>query len=61
MFYLEAHPGEYETVRQLLGHTHLKTTTDFYASMNTREAQRLFDNTIQDERDRLSTDENNNE
>ncbi|HIL20895.1 MAG TPA: site-specific integrase, partial [Candidatus Thioglobus sp.] len=54
MFYLEANPGQYETVRQLLGHTHLKTTTDFYASMSTREAQRLFDNTIQEERARLS-------
>jgi integrase len=37
---LDANPGAYELVRQLLGHTSLKTTTSFYAGVNTRRAGR---------------------
>jgi integrase len=37
---LEANPGAYELVRQLLGHRNLKTTTNFYAGVNTRRAGR---------------------
>jgi integrase len=38
--YLDANPGGYEVVRQLLGHKELKTTTRFYAGPNTRRAGR---------------------
>ena len=37
---LDANPGAYELVRQLLGHTSLKTTTSFYAGNDTRRAGR---------------------
>jgi len=50
MLFLEAYPGQYETVRQLLGHKNLKTTTNFYTGMNTKEATRVFDELILGER-----------
>jgi integrase len=37
---LDANPSAYELVRQLLGHKALKTTTSFYAGVNTRRAGR---------------------
>jgi integrase len=37
---LDANPGAYELVRQLLGHKDLKTTTKFYAGIDTRRAGR---------------------
>jgi integrase len=37
---LDANPGAYELVRQLLGHKILKTTTNFYAGIDTRRAGR---------------------
>jgi integrase len=37
---LDAYPGAYEHVRQLLGHTNLRTTTSFYAGLDTRRAGR---------------------
>jgi integrase len=37
---LDANPGAYELVRQLLGHKDLKTTTRFYAGIDTRRAGR---------------------
>ena len=37
---LDANPGAYELVRQLLGHKNLKTTTNFYAGIDTRRAGR---------------------
>ena len=37
---LDAHPGAYELVQQLLGHTSLKSTTSFYAGIDTRRAGR---------------------
>ena len=54
-FFLEANPGQYETVRQLLGHKNLKTTVAFYTGMNTREATRVFDDLLVNERERLKT------
>jgi integrase len=37
---LDANPGAYELVRQLLGHRNMKTTTNFYAGIDTRRAGR---------------------
>lgn len=37
---LDANPGAYELVRQLLGHKSLRTTTRFYAGADTRRAGR---------------------
>jgi integrase len=37
---LDANPGAYELVRQLLGHKTLRTTTKFYAGVDTRRAGR---------------------
>jgi integrase len=38
---LDANPGAYELVRQMLGHRNLKTTTNFYAGVDTRRAGRF--------------------
>ena len=38
--HLDANPGAYETLRQLFGHKDLKTTTRFYAGIDTRRAGR---------------------
>ncbi len=53
-FYLEANPGQYEIVRQILGHKNLKTTVAFYTGTNTKESTRVFDTLILGERERLS-------
>ena len=37
---LDANPGAYELVRQILAHKNLKTTTNFYAGIDTRRAGR---------------------
>lgn len=37
---LDANPGAYELVRQMLGHKNTKTTTNFYAGIDTRRAGR---------------------
>jgi hypothetical protein len=37
---LDAEPGNYETVRQVLGHKNMKTTTNFYAGIDSRRASR---------------------
>ncbi len=52
--FLEENPGQYESVRQLLGHKHIKTTTAFYTGLNTIEATRIFDDVILKKRQRLS-------
>ena len=46
MLYLEDHPGEYETVRRVLGHKSMKTTTDFYTGLEMRSAVCHYDRTI---------------
>lgn len=58
MLYLDANPGHYEVVRQLLGHKNLKTTVQFYASLNSRQAQRLHDRVIATTRERLALGQN---
>src|SRR5262249_13797696 len=44
--HLDANPGAYELVRQLLGHKDLKTTTKFYAGIDTRRAGRAHANLL---------------
>ena len=40
--FLDAHPGHYETVRQLLGHKTIMTTMRFYAGFETKAATKLY-------------------
>jgi integrase len=44
--YLKAHPGEYETVRLLLGHTTLAVTVRAYYGLERSDAVRRYDNLI---------------
>ena len=45
---LDAEPGSFETVRQLLGHQSLKTTVGAYAGIDTRRAARHHQRLIED-------------
>jgi integrase len=40
--YLKDHPGEWETVRQFLGHRNIQTTINFYTGLNMIQASQLF-------------------
>jgi integrase len=44
--FLDRHPGQYEVVRQLLGHKNIKTTIEFYAGAETAAAVRHYAQTI---------------
>ncbi len=44
--YLKRHPGDYETVRRLLGHRNLTTTITYYVPLQQDEANRAFESTI---------------
>jgi integrase len=44
--YLKHRPGDYETVRRLLGHRNIQTTTRFYCGLQTMEATEQFGNLI---------------
>jgi len=46
LLFLKAHPGQYESVRQLLGHKNIQTTTNFYAGFETDEAMHRFNKVI---------------
>jgi len=50
--YLKRHPGCYEVVRQLLGHTSITTTIKFYAGLEHDEALNLYDQFLQESRNR---------
>jgi len=50
MLYLQAHPGEYEAVRRLLGHTQLSRTLNFYAGFEAGTATQLFADVIDADR-----------
>jgi integrase len=50
---LDRNPGAYELVRQLLGHKNLKTTTKFYAGIDTKRAGRAHAALLQEIADRL--------
>ena len=49
--HLSAHPGEYETVRQLLGHKFLKTTIDFYTGLEHAQSFRRYDEILERHRE----------
>jgi integrase len=44
--FLKEHPGEYETIWQLLGHRNIQTTMNFYVGLNTIQANELFNELI---------------
>ena len=44
--FLRQHPGEYETVRQLLGHKSLATTIGFYTGLEHADAFRRYDQVL---------------
>lgn len=46
MLYLMRRPGHYETVRQILGHRSVNTTTAFYTGLESKWAIRHYDETI---------------
>jgi integrase len=43
---LDAHPGAHEMVRELLGHSSMRTTRDYYAPIDTKRAVRHHDTII---------------
>jgi integrase len=45
--YLRRNPGDYETVRRLLGHKSIQTTIAFYAGMESEAAVEKWDKTIE--------------
>ncbi len=52
--YLKYHPGDYETVRQLLGHRDISTTMKFYAAMDMRAASKKVNDFVDKKRQELS-------
>lgn len=44
--FLDANPGQYETVRQLLGHKDIATTIKFYAGAETKNAFERYDRVL---------------
>jgi integrase len=40
--YLKHHPGDYETVRRILGHRNIQTTIKFYCGLETLWANKTF-------------------
>jgi site-specific recombinase XerC len=44
--HLEAHPGDYESPRRMLGHKSIDTTTNFYTGLETAAAARLYDESL---------------
>ena len=52
--YLLEHPGDYETVRQFLGHSDIRTTVDFYAGMQMEDAAKTLDAVVTKRREELA-------
>jgi integrase len=40
--WLKTHPGDYETVRRMLGHRSIRTTINFYCGLETIQANTMF-------------------
>ena len=55
--FLKMNPGQYESVRQLLGHKNIQTTINFYASFETDEAMHRFNQVIEAYREDPSDDD----
>jgi len=51
--YLDENPGDYETVRRLLGHRSIATTINFYTEFETIAAFKRYDDVIQRHRKQL--------
>ena len=45
-FFLKEHPGEYETVRRILGHRDIKSTIAYYTGLEAEFAAHKFDATV---------------
>lgn len=54
--FLDRHPGEYESVRQMLGHKSIQTTVDFYCGFEAEGAIKRFDQVISGLRTELAAD-----
>ncbi len=46
--YLKHHPGDYETVKRLLGHRNIQTTINFYCGLETTQANEAFGKIIRE-------------
>src|SRR6202165_5097417 len=46
--YLKRHPGDYETVKRLLGHLNIQTTINFYCGLETTQANEAFGKLIRE-------------
>jgi integrase len=44
--WLQHKPGDYETVRRILGHRNIQTTINFYCGLETLQANRDFGNLV---------------
>jgi integrase len=44
--YLKVHPGQYEIVRQLLGHRNIETTMNFYVGLDMIQASETFSDVV---------------
>jgi integrase len=55
--YLKHRPGDYETVRRLLGHREIQTTIRFYCGLQTMHATEQFGRLI---RQQITVDANRN-
>jgi site-specific recombinase XerD len=47
--YLKRHPGDYETVRRVLGHRNIQTTIAFYCGLQTVQATEQFGKIIREQ------------
>ena len=54
--FLDRNPGQYEVVRQLLGHKDIRTTIAFYAGAETASAARHYAKTLDGLRSREHPD-----
>jgi len=52
--YLLANPGDYETVRRLLGHKNIETTIRFYEGLLTDDAFARYDGLIEEMRSKTA-------
>jgi hypothetical protein len=44
--WLKHNPGDYETVRRMLGHRNIQTTITFYCGLETMQANVMFGNMV---------------